>query len=46
MKEVCAMIVHGIDVPIQNSPVLDPAFIPIGAFNRAFLKTAKKPQRS
>ena len=33
----------GITVPVQNKPALDPAFLPIGSFNRAFLKTAKKP---
>ena len=37
------MTVYGIDVPIKNVPALDPGFIPIGAFNTAFLKTAKKP---
>ena len=37
------MTVCGIDVPIKNTPALDPGFIPIGAFNAAFLKTAKKP---
>ena len=37
------MTVYGIDVPVRNSPVLDPAFVPIGAFNAAFLKTAEKP---
>ena len=37
------MTVYGIDVPIKNAPVLDPGFIPIGAFNAAFLKTANKP---
>ena len=33
----------GIEIPVKNTPVLDSAFIPIGLFNRAFLKTAKKP---
>ncbi len=33
----------GIEVAVKNIPVLDPAFIPMGLFNRAFLKTAKKP---
>ena len=37
------MLVCGIDVPIRNLPELDPAFVPMGAFNRAFLKTARKP---
>ncbi len=32
-----------IEVPVQNSPVLDPEFLPIGLFNKAFLATAKKP---
>ncbi len=34
---------HGIEVPIKNLPKLDPEFIPIMKFNRAFLQTAKKP---
>lgn len=33
----------GIEVNINNIPVLDPEFIPISCFNHAFLKTAKKP---
>ena len=33
----------GIEVDIKNKPLLDPEFIPIGLFNRAFLKTARKP---
>lgn len=33
----------GIPVTIRNKPVLDPAFIPLNAFNQAFLKTATKP---
>ncbi len=33
----------GISVDLKNIPVLDPEFIPISCFNRAFLKTAKKP---
>ena len=37
------MNVYGISVPIVNSPRLDPEFIPLGAFNKAFLKEAKKP---
>ena len=37
------MMVYGVDVPVRNTPALDPAFIPIGAFNAAFRKTAKKP---
>ena len=37
------MMVYGIDVPVKNTPILDLGFIPIGAFNTAFLKTAKKP---
>ena len=32
-----------IEVPIKNIPELDPEFIPMGLFNRAFLKAAKKP---
>ncbi len=34
---------HGIEVPVKNLPKLDPEFIPIMKFNRAFLETAKKP---
>ncbi|MCR5090609.1 MAG: ROK family protein [Oscillospiraceae bacterium] len=34
---------HGIEVNIRNVPELDPAFLPLGRFNRAFLKNAKKP---
>lgn len=37
------MNLHGIEINIKNVPELDPAFIPILQFNRAFLKTAKKP---
>ena len=33
----------GIHVDIQNQPVLDPEFIPLGLFNRAFLQGADKP---
>lgn len=33
----------GIDVNIQNSPELDPEFIPLHLFNKAFLANAKKP---
>jgi len=33
----------GIEVSVQNLPVLDKAFLPIGLFNKAFLKDAKKP---
>jgi predicted NBD/HSP70 family sugar kinase len=33
----------GIDISLKNTPVLDPQFIPMGLFNKAFLKTAKKP---
>ena len=34
---------YGIDFDVKNIPDLDPAFMPILKFNRAFLKTAKKP---
>ena len=37
------MNLHGIEFNIKNVPELDPAFIPILKFNRAFLETAKKP---
>ena len=33
----------GIDMTIKNAPVLDPQFMPIGLFNKAFLADAKKP---
>lgn len=37
------MMVYGINVPIKNTPELDPGFTPIGVYNEEFLKTAKKP---
>lgn len=37
------MNVYGIEVNIKNAPVLDPTFVPLSAFNKEFLKTAKKP---
>ena len=33
----------GISVDVKNKPVLDPEFIPMLKFNRAFLQNAKKP---
>ena len=33
----------GIEIAIKNIPELDKGFIPMGRFNRGFLKTAKKP---
>ena len=33
----------GISVDVKNKPVLDPEFIPMLKFNRAFLQDAKKP---
>lgn len=33
----------GIEVAVKNIPELDKGFIPIGRFNREFLRTAKKP---
>lgn len=33
----------GIEIFVKNKPVLDPEFMPIGLFNRAFLSNAKKP---
>ena len=33
----------GINVPLKHTPELDPDFIPLVQFNRAFLKEAKKP---
>lgn len=37
------MKIHGIEVNIKNVPVLDQTFAPLSAFNKEFLKTAKKP---
>lgn len=37
------MKIYGIEVDIKNVPVLDKTFAPLSAFNKAFLKTAKKP---
>jgi len=34
---------YGVSVEVKNVPVLDPEFIPLLKFNRAFLKNAKKP---
>ena len=34
---------YGINVTLVNRPPLDPDFLPIGRFNREFLKTAQKP---
>ena len=34
---------YGIDVKINNVPVLDPEFTPLLKFNQAFLETATKP---
>ena len=33
----------GISIPVKNRPPLDPGFLPILKFNRAFLADAKKP---
>ena len=37
------MIFKGIELNVKHVPVLDPGFVPMGAFNRAFLKNAKQP---
>jgi len=37
------MDLYGIRIPMTNIPRLDPAFLPIGLFNKAFLATAAKP---
>ena len=37
------MNVHGISFDVKNIPVLDKSFIPLIAFNNAFLKSAKEP---
>ena len=34
----------GIEVSVKNIPELDPGFIPLAQFNRAFLAGADKPQ--
>lgn len=34
---------YGVSVELKNIPSLDPEFIPIARFNRAFLQDAKKP---
>ena len=33
----------GIKIDVRNLPELDPGFIPLYKFNRAFLSDAKKP---
>jgi len=33
----------GIEIPMQNAPALDPGYIPMGLFSKAFLAQAKKP---
>lgn len=33
----------GLEIEIRNKPELDPSFIPLHAFNEAFLATARKP---
>jgi len=30
----------GIDINLKNTPIYDPGFIPMGVFNREFLKQA------
>jgi hypothetical protein len=42
-QEAQHMDLYGISVPMTNHPKLDPGFIPMGLFNRAFLQTATKP---
>lgn len=37
------MNLHGIEFDIQNLPILDPSFIPVSLYNRAFQLTADKP---
>jgi len=37
------MNLYGIEVNIKNTPELDPEFLPMEAFKRAFLETADKP---
>ena len=33
----------GIQLNVKNSPVLDPEFMPIGLFNKAFLASPRSP---
>ena len=37
------MKLFDIDIPIKNSPALDPGFLPMSLFCREFLKQARKP---
>lgn len=37
------MVHAGIEVQVKNVPELDPGFIPLGKFNEAFLRDARKP---
>lgn len=37
------MNIYGIEIKIKNAPILDETFAPLSAFNKEFLKTAKKP---
>ena len=37
------MDLYGIHIPMTNIPKLDPGFIPLGLYNKAFLAAAKKP---
>ena len=37
------MNIYGIEIDIKNSPKLDPGFIPLNLYNKAFLSDAKKP---
>lgn len=42
-QEAFVMNRYGIQFQVKNSPSLDPEFMPILKFNRAFLQSAKKP---
>ena len=37
------MDLYGIHIPVTDHPQLDPGFIPLGLYNRAFLADAQKP---
>ena len=37
------MDLYGIHIPMKDHPLLDPGFIPLGLYNKAFLADAKKP---
>ena len=40
-REAFTMDLYGIHIPMTNHPRLDPGFIPLGLYNKAFLAAAK-----